>query len=74
MAEPIHASGFPGWGPPTLCGEPGPTPHPCGEVTCEKCIDCATGDGLFARVAALELEIGPPKVPPTLRLVRGGAA
>jgi hypothetical protein len=38
-SQPVHSSGFPSLGPPTLCGEAGPAPEPCGEVTCPTCND-----------------------------------
>jgi hypothetical protein len=61
----IHASGFPGWGPPTLCGQPGKTPDVCGEITCPACNAILTGgcSALVARLEALEAEIGPPQKP-----------
>jgi hypothetical protein len=59
--SPVHASGFPAWGPPTLCGREGPTPPGgCGEVTCEACFEMLRDPRkLVARVDALEAEIGP---------------
>lgn len=58
----VHARGFPDWGPPTMCGAPGPVPNPCGEVTCPTCVTIV-GDGatLAARAAAVEREHGPPR-------------
>lgn len=57
----VHASGFPGWGPPTLCGEPGKTPQGCGEIGCEKCCEILCSDGGIAkRCQELDDEIGPP--------------
>lgn len=77
MSEPImitHSRGFPGWGPPTLCGAEGPVPDPCGEITCPDCVPIVgSAPKLMARVEALAAEIGPPKEPPPLHLQRGRA-
>ena len=59
---PIHGSGFPGWGPPTLCGQAGLLPEGgCGEVTCDNCVEILVDhEGLAKRAAELEATIGPP--------------
>jgi hypothetical protein len=35
----VHARGFPGFGPPTMCGEGLPPEEVVSVVTCEKCLD-----------------------------------
>lgn len=60
--EPIvHARGFPGWGPPTMCGEGQPSTESPAVITCEVCCDIL-GDPakLVAQVAELERTIGKP--------------
>lgn len=51
---PTHASGFPAFGPATMCGEGEPSTNPPPiEVTCEKCIDMLTPENLAARLQEL---------------------
>lgn len=68
--EPVHSRGFPGWGPPTLCGRDGRVPEVCGFITCESCLDLLDNvEALGARAKALEAEIGTPVAPAVQAIV-----
>ncbi len=49
-----HARGFPGFGPPTMCGEGEPPTEAVVEVTCERCIEIhSSAETLMARAKEL---------------------
>lgn len=65
----VHGRGFPGWGPPSMCGEEGPVLQGCGEITCPNCCGILFEPAkLMARLEELERTVGKPVVP-LLRLV-----
>jgi len=56
----MHSRGL-GYGPPTLCGDPGPVPDPAGEITCPTCLDIQASPGkLAARAIAVKGICGEP--------------
>jgi hypothetical protein len=57
---PLHSRGFPGFGPPSLCGGEGPVAsEPVSEITCPACVELL-GDGpkLALRLAEINIDRG----------------